>query len=89
MYSTKSLVPIMGIDKPYVRAGALFCIGIKTNFIAEKGAEYTKKILNGIPPSELPVLFSEASYTINLKVAEKYKINIDENVLKEAEEIVK
>uniref|UniRef100_A0A7C4Y4S3 ABC transporter substrate-binding protein n=1 Tax=candidate division WOR-3 bacterium TaxID=2052148 RepID=A0A7C4Y4S3_UNCW3 len=89
MYSTKSLVPIMGIDKPYVKTGALFCIGIKTNFIAEKGAEYTKKILNGIPPSELPVLFSEASYTINLKVAEKYKINIDENVLKEAEEIVK
>lgn len=89
MYSQKTLVPILGIDKAYVKAGALFCINANINFIAEKGVEYTKKVLNGIPPSDLPVLTSEATYTINEKVKDKYKINIEEKILKSAEEIVK
>ncbi len=89
MYSQKTFVPIVGIDKAYVKAGALLSISVNINFIAEKGVEYTKKILNGIPPSELPILTSEASYVINVKVAEKYKINIDEKVLNSAEEIIK
>lgn len=89
MYSQKTFVPIMGIDKAYVKAGSLFCINISSSFIAEKGVEYTKKVLNGIPPSELPILTSEATYTINAKVIEKYRLNIDEKILKSAEEIVK
>jgi len=87
--SQKKMIPIMGLDENYVKAGALFAITPDLNFIGRKGAEYVKNIVNGIPPENLPVLHPMPSYVINLKVAKKLNLNISPLVIKKARSVIK
>ena len=87
--SQKKLIPIMGLDENYVKAGALFAITPDLNFIGRKGAEYVKSIVDGISPENLPVLHPRASYVINLKVAKKLNLNIPPTIINNARRVIK
>jgi len=87
--SQKKMIPIMGLDENYVKAGALFAITPDLNFIGRKGAGYVKSIVDGIPPENLPILHPRASYVINLKVAKKLNLNISPLVINNARNVIR
>ncbi len=77
--------PVFGFSSAFVKAGALIGINIETTTQGEQVAELTRQMLTG-PQTEPPPRIMTPHYevAVNLIVAEKLNIRIDEHVLESA-----
>lgn len=88
MFSLKNKVPLYGLSMKYVKMGATFTIEPNISFVGKEGAKYVKDIVDGKSITDLPVLYSKGAFVINKKMADKIRLYIPEDVLKNAQEII-
>jgi putative ABC transport system substrate-binding protein len=85
LFSFENRIPIVTFSKKYVELGALISIDIDAFDIGRQAGEMAKKILAGREVSNVRhVDARKASITINLKIARKLGIHINEKALKKA-----
>lgn len=81
-------VPVIGADAKSAKYGALFSIVTSEKNNGLMAAQLALKILDGTKPSALPyVTSSKGKLVVNIKTAQKYKIDIPYDILSTAEEI--
>ncbi len=81
----KSGVPVIGLSSAYVKAGALMSLDCNYTDIGKQSAELATRILAGQKPSQLPFTIPR-TYTrsLNLKILEHVRIQMDQSVLKDS-----
>jgi putative ABC transport system substrate-binding protein len=85
LFSFENRIPIVTFSKKYVELGALISIDMDAFDIGRQAGEMAKKILAGREVSNVRhVDARKASITINLKIAGKLGIHINEKALKKA-----
>ncbi len=85
LFSLENTVPILTFAQKYVELGALMCVGIDAFDIGAQAGEMAEKILSGRDVKDVQwVDARKAVISINLKVARKLGITIDEKVIMKA-----
>lgn len=81
----KSGVPVIGLSSAYVKAGALMSLDCNYTDIGRQSAELAVRVLAGQKPGQLPHTIPR-TYTrsLNLKIMEHVRIQMDQNVLKDS-----
>lgn len=88
LFSIENKTPILTFSDKYVELGALMSIGIDPFDIGIQAGEMAKKILSGRDVKDVQrVDARKAVISINLKIAKKLGINIDEKIIKNANEV--
>ena len=86
----KYRLPSMTEEDRYVKAGGLMSYGANFAELYRRAAEYAVDILKGAKPGDLPVkLASRFEIFINLKTAKQLDIAIPQNVLVQADKVIK
>ena len=67
----------------------IFSYEIDMNTVGELAAILSNKILKGMPAGTIPVITPEAKLLINYKAAQEIGLNISENLLVRADEIIR
>jgi putative ABC transport system substrate-binding protein len=70
-------------------AGVLTSYGMVQTSTGEQAARLANQVLQGIKPADLPVETSEAYLAINLKAAEAIGLDISDEILRQAEIVVR
>lgn len=77
--------PVIAATEVDVEGGALFAIVTSEKGIGMTAAEVTLKILNGTAPKDIPYVQStQGKLVVNVKTAEKYKVEIPYDILSTA-----
>jgi putative ABC transport system substrate-binding protein len=88
LHSFQNDVPFIGLSAVWTKAGALYSLDFDYNDLGQQCAEMALKILNKTPVKNVPAAFPrKVLYTLNLKTAEKMKINIPGEVVKGANKV--
>jgi putative ABC transport system substrate-binding protein len=87
-FAKKHNLPVSAYVVSQVKEGALFHYGNDYAKVGEKAATLADKILQGVPPSELPVLSPEEYLRINMVTAETLQLSVPDGLLKQAVEII-
>ncbi len=83
-----SKVPVIASSEPDVAAGALYSIVTSEKAIGSNAGEIAKKILAGTPPSDIKYVQSKkGKLVVNIKTAQKYKVEIPYDILSSAEKV--
>jgi putative ABC transport system substrate-binding protein len=82
-------LPIAAPSLVQVKAGALFSYGYVHHDIGRQAARLADQILRGVTAGDLPVEMAESSLAINLASARKLGLAIPDDVLLQAEHIVR
>ncbi|MBN1538390.1 MAG: ABC transporter substrate-binding protein [Anaerolineales bacterium] len=88
-FAQKHNLPISANVYSQMTDGAIFHYGNDYIEVGTKAATLANKILQGVPPSELPVLSPEEYLRINLVAAETLGLSVPEGLLKNAVEIIR
>jgi putative tryptophan/tyrosine transport system substrate-binding protein len=87
---TKHRMPSMTEEDRYVEAGGLISYGASLSDLYRRAAEYTVEILKGAKPADLPVkLPSKFDIFINLKTAQQLGLVIPQQVLVQADKVIR
>jgi putative ABC transport system substrate-binding protein len=88
--ATKYRLPSMTEEARYANAGGLMSYGASLADLYRRTAEYVVAILKGAKPGDLPVkLASRFEIFVNLKTAEQLGVVIPQNVLVQADKVIK
>jgi putative ABC transport system substrate-binding protein len=88
--ATKNRLPSMTEEGRFVDAGGLMSYGASLADLYRRAAEYVADILKGARPGDLPVkLASKFEIVINLKTAEQLGLVIPQQVLVQADKVIK
>jgi len=88
--ATKYRLPSMTEEGRYVDAGGLISYGANRADLFRRAAEYTVEILKGAKPGDLPVkLASKFEIFVNLKTAKQIAILIPQQILVQADKVIK
>ena len=88
--ATKSRLPAMYEQRPYVEAGGLVSYGADLNDIWRRAAVFVDKILKGAKPADLPVEQpTDYELVINLKTAKALGLTIPQSVLLGAKKVIR
>jgi ABC-type uncharacterized transport system substrate-binding protein len=81
----KSGVPVIGLSSAYVKAGALMSLDCNYTDICRQSAELAVRVLAGQKPGQLPFTIPR-TYTrsLNLKIMEHVRIQMDPEVMKDS-----
>lgn len=82
-------LPTSGPSEPSIEQGALMVYGIWEEATAKQAARLADQILRGVKPSELPVEMAEFYLGINLQTAEVIDLDISEEILLQADIIIR
>ena len=85
----KRKLPIYGVSSQNAEAGAFMAYGWGPFPTGKQAARLADQILKGTKPAELPVEAVEFNLTINLKTAKAIGLHIPDEILLEAEEIIR
>ncbi len=89
IFSFRHQIPLIGHSTPWVRAGALYALDRDYGDIGAQCAEMAEKILAGRAPGTLPpVPPRKIRYTMNRKTAKQMKLELPEQVFRDAAEVV-
>lgn len=81
----KSGVPVVGLSSAYVKAGALMSLDCNYTDIGRQSAELAVRILAGQKPHQLPFTIPRTfTRSLNLKIMEHVRIQMDPTVLKDS-----
>ena len=90
LFTLRNGIPFMGLSSVYVRAGALFALDCDYADIGRQAGEVALLILHGNLSSEVPVTTPRKIYLfINQKTSERIGLQIPNNLLKIAEEVIR
>ena len=85
----KLRVPLISMNKQFVKLGGLLSYGADTIFLNRRGAAYVDRILKGASPADLPVQQpTKYELVINLKTAKALGIDIPATLLAHADEVI-
>jgi putative ABC transport system substrate-binding protein len=88
--ATKSRLPAMYENSPYVDAGGLMAYGPSQAENLQQALYHIDKILKGAKPAELPIEQpTKFEFIINLKAAKQIGLTIPPNVLLQADRVIK
>lgn len=88
--ATKSRLPAMYENSPYVEAGGLMAYGPSQAENLRIALQHVDKILKGTKPSELPIEQpTKFEFIINLKAAKQIGLTIPPNVLARADKVIR
>jgi putative ABC transport system substrate-binding protein len=88
-FAERQRLPAIYQFREYAVAGGLLSYGISLTEAYRQFGVYTVKILNGAKPVELPVqAVTQFELVINLKTAKAVGINISDNLLSLADEVI-
>jgi len=73
----------------WAEAGAFMAYGLNTRAMGKQMSRLADKILKGHPPATLPVEQPEYFLIINLKTANAIGFEISDNILKQADEVIR
>ena len=82
-------LPMASVSLSQAKAGALLTYGIDFTKIGEQAARLADQILKGVKPVDLPVETAEFYLTLNLKTAKAIGIQIPDQILKQANTIIR
>jgi putative ABC transport system substrate-binding protein len=82
-------LPTSGPSNILIEMGALTVYGVREDVTVKQAARLTDRILSGIKPADLPVEIAEFSLAINLKTAEIIGLDISDEVLRQADTIIR
>jgi putative ABC transport system substrate-binding protein len=82
-------VPVVYGYREHVDDGGLISYGVDLRACFRRSAYYVHKILNGIPPGELPIEFpTKLELVINLKTAKALGLAVPPTLLARADEVI-
>ncbi len=82
-------MPVIGGNRAWVEAGALFNYGGSQDEQIRRSAQIVDKILKGAKPADIPVEQpTKFEFTINLKAAKVLGITIPRSVMLRADEVI-
>ncbi|MCF8029052.1 MAG: hypothetical protein K9K81_11850 [Desulfobacteraceae bacterium] len=85
LWTMESGRPIVTFADKYAKQGALMSIGVDPYGMGRQAGKMAEKILAGTDPGAIPCEDAEkADIAINMKVAEKLGISVDEKIAKQA-----
>ena len=88
-YGKQHSIPVGGIDMTPGADGALFEVAHDPYQAGKLAAPMADKIFKGVPAGTIPVSTPEPKFTINYSVAQRLGIEISENYLAKADEIIR
>lgn len=89
VFAEKHNLPVSANIYEQIKDGAVFHLGNDYIDVGKKAATLADKILQGTPPSEIPVLSPEDYLRINLVRAITLGLNVPDGLLKQAAEIIR
>jgi putative ABC transport system substrate-binding protein len=81
-------LPLMSVS-PQCGAGALVCYGFDYRQMGKQAARLADQILQGAAPGDLPVETAEFFLSLNLQAAQAIGLDIPEDILEQADHIVR
>ena len=88
--ATKHKLPSMTEEDRYVNAGGLISYGANFAELYRRAADYVAEILKGVKPADLPVkLASRFEIFINLKTAQQIGLVVPQQILVQADKVIK
>ena len=83
------VIPVIYPDREYVGAGGLISYGNSFSDRYRQVAHYIGKVLDGVKPSDLPVMrTSRFEMAINLRAANRLGLDIPQSILASADEVI-
>jgi putative tryptophan/tyrosine transport system substrate-binding protein len=88
--ATKRKLPVSGANVTVVRnSGVLTTFGIDISLAGKQAARLVDQIFQGVKPADLPVEMAEFYLAINLKVAKAIDLDIPDEILRQADIIIR
>ena len=88
-FAAKQRVPVIHFERQYPLVGGLISYGTSISDMYRQAGAYCGQILKGAKPAEMPVLQpTKFELVINLKVAKELGIEVPQNLLAIADEVV-
>ena len=82
-------IPVVGLNLPMARAGALFSYGASLADQIKRAAHIVDKVLRGAKPADIPIEAANVlEFVINLRSAKALGINIPQSVLLSADTVI-
>lgn len=82
-------VPLSAPVHETVEAGALYAYGFEFSAIGKQAARLASQVLQDIPPADLPVETAEFFLTINLQSAKAIGLELSDDILQQANTIIR
>lgn len=82
-------IPSVSMSYDRAKDGILICFGFVNNSIGNQAARIAAQVLSGISPSELPVETADFLLTINMKTAKAINLDIANEILVQANKIIR
>lgn len=90
LFSFRNRIPYLGISVNWVKAGALYALSWDYKDIGIQSGEMAQKIILGVQPGSIPPASPrKVLYSLNLKTAKKMKVNIPEELVRDAQNVFK
>jgi putative ABC transport system permease protein len=82
-------IPVFSVDSEFVEKGAIATFGPDFRATGYDGGEYVARVLNGESPAQMPIHQTEETLlSINLDVARRLGIEIDEKIIRRADRVI-
>jgi len=82
--------PFIGLSPSFVKAGALMALSCDYYDIGKQAAGIANRILNGESPEDIPISVPrKVSFHINLKTADHIGLQVSQDVIKLADEVIR
>jgi putative ABC transport system substrate-binding protein len=82
LFSYRNRIPFIGLSASWVKAGALYALGIDYRDLGRQAAELANNILAGTPPEKTSSYPDKIIYTMNSRTMDHLHLNINNDLIK-------
>lgn len=87
LFTYRNRIPFVGLSAPWVKAGALYALGVDYRDLGRQAAELIKKNLDGVPPKASIFHPEKVAYTVNSRIKDYLHLEIDPGLIKGASRV--